>query len=242
MLKYIIDAIDEVSDEFQSLYVEKDGKFVLDVTGVKPESEFETVLGALSKERKIAKTAQKSLKQFDGITIEDINNLNDQVNILNAKDTSDVDALLKARLAPFEREKQKITDERDGAVNELSTLKETLSNSNRDSKMFDLANGKIKPEFMKDVKLRAKYELKYNSDMEDFVTSDGMTSNDWFAQQVLETPSWELDSNGAQLKGGSTGKVANNTNPWVTGNLSEQGRILNQNPSLAQKYKAQAGQ
>jgi len=240
MLKYAVNDLSEVEDALHGLYTEQDGVYVLNVEGVKPEAEMEKVLGALSKERNANKEAQKKLKQFGDVTPDDFNHLSDRVAELQAKDSKDVDALIKARMMPFEREKEQLAQERDNAMTELSELRSNLMNSKRDTAIADMAAGKIKPEFMKDAKLRAKYELQYNDDINGFVDSEGLKAEDWFTKQILETPSWELDSHGAGVKGGTKAKNTVSNNPFVTGNLTEQFSLMKSNPQLAEKLKAQA--
>lgn len=239
MLKYKIADLNDVEESLQGFYTEKDGEYVLQVEGGKPDSEISGLTSALKKERENSKVATSRLNKFGDVTPEDFNLLSDEIANLKAKDSRDVDALFTARMLPFEREKEQLKVERDNSVKELSNLKDKMMNSSRDNVINELANGKIKSEFLRDAKLRAKYELTFNEDVKDFVTSEGVKADDWFAKQILETPSWELNSLGSGAKGGST--ITNSkTNPWVDGTLDERANIIKSNPALAERLKSEA--
>jgi hypothetical protein len=60
-LELVVEKLESVAEEVRGLYVEKDGKFHLDVTGIEDNSGLKS---ALQKERDAAKTATKTLKEF----------------------------------------------------------------------------------------------------------------------------------------------------------------------------------
>lgn len=67
-LKLVIDKLEDVAEGVRTMYVEKDGKFHLDVDGIEDTSGLKS---ALQKERDLAKASAKALKdmqeQFSGI-------------------------------------------------------------------------------------------------------------------------------------------------------------------------------
>jgi DNA-binding transcriptional MerR regulator len=63
-LKLSVDTIDEVPEAVRSFYEEKDGKFSLKVEGLEDTT---ALKGALEKERRAARDAQKIAKQFEGL-------------------------------------------------------------------------------------------------------------------------------------------------------------------------------
>ncbi len=73
-LKLTVDSLDGVEESARGLYVEKDGKFFLDVDGIEDTSGLKT---ALSKERKRADEAEKQIKawQKSGKTPDEIEEL-----------------------------------------------------------------------------------------------------------------------------------------------------------------------
>lgn len=62
-LDYIVDSVEGLDDSVRSLYVEKDGKFQLEVSGIDTGEELK---GALQKEREANKDAQRRLKELQG--------------------------------------------------------------------------------------------------------------------------------------------------------------------------------
>ena len=61
-LKLIVDSVDGLDDSVKALYVEKDGKFHLDVDGIEDTSGLK---GALTKERKRADEMEKKIKRWE---------------------------------------------------------------------------------------------------------------------------------------------------------------------------------
>lgn len=60
-LKLVVDKLEEVAEAFRGLYVEKDGKFYLDVDGIEDTSGLKS---ALTKERKIRSDAEKDAAKW----------------------------------------------------------------------------------------------------------------------------------------------------------------------------------
>jgi DNA-binding transcriptional MerR regulator len=88
-LKMSVDTIDEVPEAVRSFYEEKDGKFALKVDGLEDTT---ALKGALEKERKAARDAQKLAKQFEGLGLSA-----DEIKALvDAKAKADHDAAAKA--------------------------------------------------------------------------------------------------------------------------------------------------
>ena len=73
MLKAILNSLDNVPSEIANLYVEIDGRFVLDVepTGGFALEDVTGLKSSLSKERQNARTAQKALDAFDGLNVDE---------------------------------------------------------------------------------------------------------------------------------------------------------------------------
>lgn len=88
-LKMSVDTIDEVPEAVRSFYEEKDGKFALKVDGLEDTT---ALKGALEKERKAARDAQKLAKQYEGLGLSA-----DEIKALvDAKAKADHDAAAKA--------------------------------------------------------------------------------------------------------------------------------------------------
>ena len=61
-LQFEVDSVEGLDDAVKSLYVEKDGKFRLDVSGIDPADELKE---ALRKEREVSKSRQAKLEELD---------------------------------------------------------------------------------------------------------------------------------------------------------------------------------
>ena len=72
-LKYTLDSLEGISEEIQKLYIEKDGKFILDVTGhEKPENKDLIPKSRLDQEIDKRKEAEKGLQTIVDKMVEDV--------------------------------------------------------------------------------------------------------------------------------------------------------------------------
>lgn len=248
-LDFTIDSVDSLDESIRQFYVERDGQFVLDVVGVKPEDEFSKVHGLLQQERNTRKQLESKIKQFGDITPDKFYSLQDKLEELQSftsegqLDTSKLDSLVEKRLKPYDRKIDKISSERDQAMQELSNLKQHMLSATRDNKITELAANRIKPEFIKDLHLRAKYELEYSEDMDTFIDPNGLSMDEWVAKQLKDTPSWGLDTKGTGMKNPANAPTVVVNNPFAkeTFSLTEQARLYRDDPELYEKLKKQAG-
>ena len=99
-LNAILNSLDGVDSSIASLYVEKDGIYILDVAPVNGFS-LENVVGlksSLSKERENAKSAANQLKSFDGLDADDARNALTKLGEMNDWTPDDkVKELMEAR-------------------------------------------------------------------------------------------------------------------------------------------------
>ena len=97
-LSYQIDSIDGLSEEVAEMYVEKDGKFILDISGLpKPEpvepakSDDTTGLkSALKKEREARKALEKQAKTYEGIDPDKYTEMTERITELKAQEDATV--------------------------------------------------------------------------------------------------------------------------------------------------------
>jgi len=107
-LKLIIDSLDKVDEALQGLYVEEDGKFMLDVTGMKKHPSVVNLQGAIGKERDARKLSDKSLKKMkdltDGLDLESLKGIDPE------KYTKALDSLEKFKSDEKKRNNKKLKD------------------------------------------------------------------------------------------------------------------------------------
>jgi len=248
-LSYKVDDIEEVDDNLRVLYVEgDDGSHVLDVEGVKPPSEFDTVYKSLQEERKAHKATKSALSGYGELKPEELVTLQDELEELRAKaaeggtDDEKVSKLAEIRMQPLARERDTLAAALEVAKNREAELSTKLLNRDREKAIHELADGVIQAGFVRDVMLRARMDLKYDTDREGFYDEAGATAEEWFNRQLNDTPGWAMPSNGAGAKGGKGGK--NNANPFDPKSdafsLTAQSDMKKSDPKRAEKLRALA--
>jgi DNA-binding transcriptional MerR regulator len=118
-LKYQIDTLDELSDEHKALYVEKDGKFVLNIEGL-PVEDTAGLKSALERERANAAKFKKEIAKLEalGVNVDDIRTIIEEKEALETKkltDKGDFEKILNQHKDKWAGEKQTLESERDQA-------------------------------------------------------------------------------------------------------------------------------
>jgi hypothetical protein len=247
-LPYQVEDIEDVDENLRGLYVEVDGKHVLDVEGVKPPEEFEKVYTGLKKERDLHKATKDLLHAYGETKPEDLVTLRDQLEELQAKaaegpDDNKLEELLAIRQKPLRRDYEKSLErltEKDARIEALSI--QILERDRRDA-IREEADGRIQPQFLRDLMNRAKSDLKYDEERGEFYDEAGTNVSDWFNRQLVETPGWAQPSQGAGAHGGKGAKAGANPFDPKSGSysLTKQMELLQSDPKRAERLKAQAG-
>ena len=237
-LDYTVETLENVSEEHKGLYLEKDGKFILDVTGVKPLEEFNTVYTALGKERDLHKEVKTKLKGYGDHTPESIQELNNRLAELELNGGSNeaieerLEKALKIKTAPLYQERDDLKLKNKELSNIVETMKKEKTESHLKDSITSLVTAKDSPyktAALTDIINRAKVqELEYNEDVKTFVSKDGLTASDWLREQSKNS-TWLKESVGGGAKGGR-GKGLT-SDPFKSGNLSEQAKLYRENPA-----------
>ena len=107
-LELIIDSLDKVDETIKGLYIEQDGKFMLDVMGMKKHPSIVNLQGAIGKERDARKLSDKSLKEMkdltDGLDLESLKGIDPE------KYTKALDSLEKFKSDEKKRNNKKLKD------------------------------------------------------------------------------------------------------------------------------------
>ena len=247
-LEYIIESLEGIDDTAKSFYKESNGKFMLDVIGVKPLSEFEGSQLALKKERSLHKEKEAALKAFGEYTPESIEAMKQELEELKLSGSGKVDDEKVEKLR--EMLTQRHQTELNKHVESLSQkeaiiigLQTKIMENERSQRISELAmHSPMDKRCIPDILLRAERGLEYDEDTNTFQCKEtGASINDWFQKQLDSSPWMIAASSGAGAQGGTkTGGSPNN--PWLKENfnLTEQHRLLSTNPDVAKKYQAQA--
>jgi flagellar biosynthesis chaperone FliJ len=158
--------------------------FVLSVNGVKPESEIETVKTALKKERLSRETNEKALKAFGEYTPEKIATMVEELNALkSAKNSATEEDFLK-RLNEskdsYTKELEKRQTEWEGKEREyqatINAREQDLLDMKLENRFYALFSEKGDPSGRSLGYQRAKMDLVWNAEQDDFYTKDGLVS------------------------------------------------------------------
>lgn len=191
-LDYKVENIEMVDEAYRSLYEQKaEGDktyYVLDVNGVKPESEFNVVHNTLAKERSLKNQFEKKLKAYGDHTPESIQALSTELeNLKTARSTATEEEFLK-RISEVKeanlKDMQRIRDE--------YSTKELEYQTQIKSKEREIVDMKLETELSRLYKKKgedsgfklaytlAKQELDWNHDAGEFRTKDGFSRiGDW---------------------------------------------------------------
>lgn len=244
---------DDVPAQYIDLYTEKDGKWVLTgIKGMKTQDDVNRQLAANQKIRDELKAAKAALSKFGNMDPDEVIAKLDRVEELEAQlaaggkpDDSKinelVEARIKARLTPIEREKERLAREladKDKQVAEYSAKdrKRLISDQLRTA----ATKANVRATALEDILLigQTAFEITEDGVVQ---TTDGMSAEVWLTEQQSNRPHWWPESSGAGANGGAGG--GNNANPFSHAhwNLTEQGKIVRANPAKAEQLAKAAG-
>jgi|LSQX01.1.fsa_nt_gb hypothetical protein len=258
VLKAILDNLNDVPEHFHELYTEKNGKFEFTgVEGMKTQADIERLQSALAKERNDHKQTRDRFSVLGDRDLDEVVGLLDRIPELEAAAAGKVDetkmaelveARLKTKLAPVEREKAGLATK----VAELTGQIEQFQSRERTRAIHDevrkaATSSKVLPEALEDALMLAERVFEVDEDgrvvaKEGVGCTPGVDPAVWLTELQNKRPHWWGPSQG----GGSTGNNRGNgggSNPWTAEhwNMTEQGRILNENRTRAEQLAKSAG-
>jgi hypothetical protein len=254
-LKFKFKTKDEIPAESQSLYVERDGGWMLDVDGVVDKSKLDEFR---SNNITLSNQLAEQKKRFEGIDPDEVRKLaEDKRKLEEAQQLKggEVEKVVESRLKTAKTEWDKqfiaVTSERDSLNARLTAIQ-------IDQGVITVATKKgLRPTAIPDITARARIVFKlvdgapraYEADGQTVrVGKDGitpMTLDEWVDQQVADAPHlFENNSGGGAASNGSGGAGNNRSvkNPFrkETWNLTEQMKLQKSDPQLAARLKAAA--
>jgi len=256
-LKTVYDDINEVPEQHRDLYTERDGKFHLTgIEGIKSQADIDRLQGALTKERNDHKATRDKLALFGELDPDEVHGKLDRLPELEAAaagklDETKIDELVEARirtkLAPVERELEKTRKERDDATVERDNLRGDIRSRDIRSKLTDAAlKTKVVDTALEDILLLGERVFELGEDGSVTVkdgqgATPGITPADWLQEMQERRPHWWPPSEGGGSRGGSG--APGGENPWRKDqwNTTRQGQMYRENPERAAQLAKQAG-
>lgn len=256
-LKAIIDSIDDLPEDIKKEYVEKNGKFELQVEGMKTQADVERLQGALTKERNDHKSVRERLGLLGDRKIEDVLSQLDRISELEAAaagklDEKQLDQLVEGRirtkLAPIERERDSLR----GQLGEKDKVIEGFALKERTRAIHDgvraaAVTAKLLPEALEDALILAERVFEVNEDgkvttRDNVGVTPGVEPTVWFTDLQVKRPHWWGPSQGGGA-GGNRNGAGGGSNPWTYEgwNMTEQGRVLTENRARAEQLAKAAG-
>ncbi len=251
-LKFKLKSKDEIPAEFHSLYVERDGAFVLDADGAVEKAkldEFRTNNLGLKKQ------LDDLAKRYEGIDPDSVKTLlaekaklEDEKLLKEGELEKLVEKRIKAALS--EPEKRAMAADQRAAMLEARLVETEISRSvvEATTKLGLRATAVV------DITARAQKTFKIVDGAAKAFEADGktpacgkdgvtpLTFDEWAARQVVEAPHlFESSAGGGAVGNGFGGAVNGRKNPFRKGpdwNLTEQMRLQKMDPRLAERLKA----
>lgn len=253
-IKFKFKTREEIPAEHQSLYVERDGSWLLDAEGVVEKSkldEFRNTNLTLAKER-------DELKQrFDGIDPDEVRKLADEKRALELKaqghKPEEIEKIVEGRIKILRGELEKQVT---GLTSERDQLNSRLTAIQIDQGVITVATKRgLRPTAIPDITSRARMIFKLVNGSPRAFEADGqtvrygkdgvtpMTLEEWVDSQVSDAPHlFESNSGGGAAGNASGGSARTQKNPFrrESWNLTEQMKLQKSDPNLAARLKASA--
>jgi hypothetical protein len=255
-----VDSLEGVPEALHGFYVEKDGKFQLQVTGLPTQENVSRLEEGIRKERNDHKQTKDTLARITNNgqrTVDEIVADLDRIPELEAtqgqidedKVNTLVEARIKARLGPVERERDKFkkeSEDKDVTIGEFQSKERTRTI--HDKVREDAVKAKVLPEAVEDALLLADRIFEVD-DAGRVVTKDnvgvtpGIEPSVWFTDVQKTRPHWWGPSQGGGAGGNRGGGGDSTTNPFSHDgwNLTAQGALVQSDRSKAEQLAKAAG-
>jgi hypothetical protein len=249
-LKFKFKTKDEIPAELQSLYVERDGAWMLDAEGVVEKSKHEEF-----RTNNIALTNQ--LKRFEGIDPDAVRQLaEDKQKLLEERQlkAGEVDKVIEARLKTARAEWDKthgvVVAERDALTGRLTAIQIDQA------VVTEATKRGLRATALPDITARARQSFKLVNGVPQSFEADGQTARmgkdgvspmtlaEWVDALVSDAPHLFEANAGGGAAGSGSGGAGNRSvkNPFRkdSWNLTEQMKLQKSDPQLAARLKASA--
>src|ERR1035437_788323 len=247
-LKFKYTTKQEIPAEHQSLYVERDGAWLLDADGVVSQTKLDEF-----RQNNIALTNQ--LKKFEGIDPDAVHQLADDKRKLEEAQqlkAGEVDKVIEARLKTARAEWDKthgvVVAERDALTGRLTAIQIDQA------VVTEATKRGLRPTALTDITSRARTNFKLVNGVPQAFEADGQTAQigkdgpmtlaEWVDALVSDAPHLFEATAGGGAAGYGSGGAGNRSvkNPFrkESWNLTEQMKLQKSDPQLAARLKASA--
>ena len=256
--KMVLETLDDLPEAVANEYTEKDGKFHIQVEGMKTEADLAPLRASLSAARAEAAGFKGKLALLGDRKIEDVIPMLDRIPELEAAAEGKMDenklkelaeTRARALLAPVERERDNLKaqlGEKDTLILTFEAKDKTRS-IHRQIRTAAKGAG-ILDEAVEDALLLADRTFELTEDGRAVVRdgtsySAGLEPKDWLADLQGKRPHWWPASEGGGAGGNRGGSGPGGKNPWTAENwnMTEQGKILTENRARAETLAKAAG-
>lgn len=261
-LKAIYDKLEDIPEQFQELYTERDGKFELTgVDGVKTQADVDRVQESLRKERGEHTKTKDKLKLFGDLDPEKVHTELDEIEELRVRaeandkggiDEEKLEELVSRRVnrekAPLERENAKLKTENETLTGQNGELQGTITSGKIATEIRKVAEAaKVVPSAVDDIIAIGKGVFEVSQDgvvvtREGAGVSPGVGVDIYLADMKEKRPHWWPPSQGGGANGSDGGGTAFGENPWSTKhwNLTKQGAVVREQGEDKAKQMATA--
>lgn len=263
-IKSDYDTNDQIPPEYAALYVERNGRWEIDIEGVKPQAAFDAAKRALDAERERARQIEAQWKGWVPLAKHDpahIQSIIDRLPEYEALQRQGIDAntraeeLANARIQsatlPIERQRDALAEQLSAANARLEQLADAERRRTIDDAIRAAATkAGVDQDSMEDAILYGRSVLEVAADGVVQVRdgSPGLTAG-LDAERMMLTvrdngmrPRWWADNVSGGLRGSKPGAAPSGVNPYdaATLNITEQARIERENPALAERMRRSA--
>ena len=252
-LKYKVKSKDEISNEHQGLYAERDGTWMLEVEGVVDKAKVDEIQ---ANNAALLKQVEELKAKFGGIDPDEVKRLAEEKRRLEedaARKAGDFDKMLQGRVKPLQDQLQALAAERDALHGRLADLQ-----INQGAIAAATKRG-LRPSAMADLALRVRNVFRLEAGVPRAYEADGKTAkvgkdgvspitlDEWVEGLAAEAPHLFAENAGGGAagsgSGAGSGAVPFGENPWKreTFNLTKQGEIVRKDPSRAKALMSAAG-
>lgn len=265
VLKAVHDSQEEIPEQYQDLYSERDGKWELTgIQGVKTTADIGRIQASLDNEKAAHKaTKEKFAPWADLGDFDEVQQKLDRIPELEAaskgkldeselQDAVDrrVEATIRTRLAPVERENNKLKAQIEDSTKELSNLRtEKVTRTIHDSLDGAMGDLKVPSEYRDDVRMWGERVFEVNEDgqvltRDNVGVTPGVEAKSWLEEMVQKRPAWAPPTRGTNSRGSGVPGGMGGENPWSRKhwNVTKQAQYAKEKGTdKAREMAAQAG-
>ena len=260
-LKAVLENKEEIPAGTEAFYEEQDGKYILKVEGMSEKSKLDEFRNSnielRNKLDEVSATLEK-FKDIDPTQAHDALEIKRQVENKELMEKGQFDELLNKQQTEYEGKIDALQNHATEQENSAKKYKEELETYRVTSAIQSAVNeaGTPQSSAVADILARAKNSWSIDNKGNLFCVDEQgkarysengstyMSPQEWSKELIANAPHLFVPSNGSGANGSSElGGKATGENPWMKDsmNLTKQGEILKDNPTLAKQLAGEAG-